>query len=152
MFSRHPVARALRRRRTIEAPLADGRADGGAMVDALCRWSVSQPWVVEWPTPKGHPVRRFVVECPVLDCREPWFTVSSVSDTLDEGPEVLVAVPTPIAHRGAAVGWAVSVAHLDEDRMVVAMAMPTTAPELSALKQLLEIAYADAFRRAAEGS
>jgi len=32
---------------------------------------------------------------------------------------------------------------------VVAMAMPTTSAELSALKQLLEIAYTDAFRRTA---
>jgi len=119
------------------------------MVDALCRWAVSQPWVVEWPATEAHVVCRFVVDCPVLDCREPWFTVSSVSENLDEGPEVLVAVPAPIAHRGAAVGWAVSVARLDEDRMVVAMAMPTTSAELSALKQLLEIAYTDAFRRTA---
>ena len=94
-------------------------------------------------------VCRFVVDCPVLDCREPWFTVSSVSENLDEGPEVLVAVPTPIAHRGTAVGWAVSVARLDEDRMVVAVAMPTTSAEFSALQRLLEIAYTDAFRPAA---
>jgi hypothetical protein len=145
------MRRRLRQRRTIEAPLAPGhRLESGAVVAALSRWGVSQPWVVEWPAPQGPLVRRFIVDCAELKCREPWFTVNSVSENLDEGPEVLVVVPSPIAHRGTAVGWAVSVARLDADRMVVAMPIPTTSAELAALKQLLEVAYSDAFCRADE--
>ena len=119
----------------MEGSLALGhRLESGAVVAALCRWGVSQPWVVEWPAPQGPLVRRLIVECAELQCREPWFTVNSVSDNLDEGPEVLVVVPSAIAHRGSAVGWAVSVARLDDDRMVVAMPIPTTSAEGSAAR------------------
>jgi hypothetical protein len=145
------MRRRLRQRRTTEGSLAlDQRLDSGAVVAALSRWGVSQPWVVEWPAPQGPLVRRFIVECAELHCREPWFTVNSVSENLDEGPEVLVVVPSAIAHRGTAVGWAVTVARLDADRRVVAVPIPTTSPELAALKQLLEVAYTDAFHRADE--
>jgi hypothetical protein len=43
------------------------------------------------------------------------------------------------------VGWAVSVAELNGDRVIAAVALPTTFDELSALQGLLAIAYSTAF-------
>jgi hypothetical protein len=68
-------------------------------------------------------------------------------DCIDDGPQVLLIVPRNLAERGISRGWAVSIAYVDSDHMIIAVALPTTASELLALQRLLQVAYAAAFDR-----
>jgi hypothetical protein len=144
MFSRNLLGRRLRRlRRSIEEPLAlNDFMDLEDMLDTLCRWGKSLPWVDELPCPHNAGVgRKFVVDCPVLACRGPWFAVTAVGDEL----EVLVVLPELLARQGVTHGWASSSIALDAHRRITAVALPTTIAELRALQQLLAIGYSAAF-------
>jgi hypothetical protein len=116
------------------------------IADDLCRWAGSLPWASEMPPVEDDPFgRSFVVDCPVLRCAEPWFALSSLGHGLELGPEVLVVLPDHLAQRGDAHGWAVSLAQLDRERTIAAVALPTTVGELGTLERLLTIAYSAAF-------
>jgi hypothetical protein len=73
-------------------------------------------------------------------------------DGEDGGIEVHVVLPRPLAHRGAGVGWAMPIVDVDEGRVVVGVASPTTASELRALQALLVVAYDSAFATNTETS
>ena len=62
----------------------------------------------------------FVVDCSLLRCQEPWFALSALGHGLQVGPEVLVVLPSRMAARGDAQGWAVSLAPLDDERTIAA--------------------------------
>ena len=144
MFSRNLLGRPWRRlRRSIEVPLGlDDAMDLDDVLDALCQWGKSLPWVDELPCPPGPGIgRKFVVDCPVLACRGPWFAVTAVGDEL----EVLVVLPDLVARQGVTHGWASSSIALDADRRIATVALPTTAAELCALQELLAIGYSAAF-------
>jgi hypothetical protein len=143
----HPLGRRLKRlRHSIGAPLGlDGLRHPDDVLVELCRWGVSQPWVVEPGGSELEASRRFVVDCELLQRRQPWFALSGLGDHFDEGPRVLVAVPRRIAGRGVALGWDGSVVELDADRSVVDLALPTTSAELCALQQFLSLAYSAIF-------
>ena len=128
--------------------MSEGFIHFDEMVRALCRWGASLPWVLELARSEtGSFVRRFVIECPDLDCCEPWFAVDPMPDCADDGPQVLLIMPKDLAGRVVARGLALSIAHLDADCMIIAVALPVTSSELLALEQLLQVAYAAAFDR-----
>jgi len=149
-----PIARRRRHlRRSVETPLGlDDFVDLDDMVNALCQWGGSQPWVHELPGPASGAVeRRFVIDCPVLSCTGLWFAVRAFGDDLPFGPEVIAVLPSAIAHRGVAHGWAAAVVDLDDDRAVATVVLPTTVDELSTLQRLLHGAYSAAFRPGSAG-
>jgi hypothetical protein len=147
MFANNPLARRLGRLRRSNEPVAlDRFPDLDDMLETLYRWGASLPWVAESPCrDRESLMRRFVVDCPLLDCSGLWFAVDAGSEDLEEGPEVLVVLPKSIAHRGIAHGWAAKLVELAGDRMIVEVALPTTNSELCALQTLLQVAYSAAF-------
>ncbi len=148
MFSRNPLGRRLRhlqRRAELRLGLEDD-IDLGDMVDALCGWARSMPFAEELPRPDADPLRRrFVVDCPALCCRAPWFALGTFGADDAMGPAVEVALPAPLARRGAAVGWAATVGDLGYDRTIVGIALPTGIDELRGLQGILRVAYSNAF-------
>jgi hypothetical protein len=150
MFS-NPLARHRRNRRRLPEASAglEDLIDLDEMLGALWRWGTGMPWVVELTaSAQGTFGYRFVVDCPPLDCREPWFAITAYGAGLESGPEVLVVLPRAIADQGVAVGWAEHIAKIDEQCSVTAVALPTTPEELCGLQKLLEVAYVAAFDRA----
>jgi hypothetical protein len=144
MFSRNLLGQRWRRlRRSIEEPLAlNDFMDLDEILDALCRWGKSMPWVDELPcSHKSGVGRKFVVDCPVLARQGPWFAVAAVNDEL----EVLVVLPDILARQGVTRGWASSSMALDADRRIATVALPTTTAELCALQELLAVGYSAAF-------
>jgi hypothetical protein len=115
------------------------------LVDELYCWASSLPWVVELPLNPGElDGRGFAIDCPPLDSWAMWLTLGPFDD-LSLPIEIYVVVPRYLAQRGFARDWAVPVADLDEDRLIVGVATPTTPIELRALEGLLEVAYRAAF-------
>jgi hypothetical protein len=104
-------------------------------------WGRSLPWVDEsrFPGPAGVG-RRFVIDCPSLASRGPWFAAIVVADAL----EVLVVLPDLLPRRGVTRGWASSSSVLDADRRIATVALPTTAMELRALPELVTVGYSPA--------
>ena len=150
MFA-YRIARRLRhRRRSLEARLGlDTLSAPDDMVGHLCRWGVGMPWVVGVTSPEqGEFSHRFLVDCPLLHCREPWFAVKDLGAAPEDGPEVVVVLPSSVAHQGVAVGWADRADGIDSCCSLTAVALPATPQELSALQQLLLVAYSAAFDRA----
>ncbi|HVM66021.1 MAG TPA: hypothetical protein VMU14_14240 [Acidimicrobiales bacterium] len=148
MFERNPLSRRLRDlQRSIEVPLGlDDDVDLDDVLAALCGWAASLPFALELPRPDLDPLRRrFVVDCPPLGCREPWFAIGAFSTDHDVDPAVVVVLPPRLADRGASVGWAVRIGELDSGRAIVGVALPTSAGELRGLQGLLEVAYTKAF-------
>ena len=146
----NPIARHRRRRR--RSPEASTGLDDlinlDEMLGGLWRWGAGMPWAIEVPgSAQGNFGHRFVVDCPPLDCREPWFAIIGYGAELEDGPEVVVVLPRAIAHQGVAVGWAEHLAEIDECCSITAVALPTTWQELYALQRLLEVAYLAAFDR-----
>jgi hypothetical protein len=128
------------KRRIDQGPSEFERA---SLVDELCCWARSLPWVVEWPAEPGDS-RCLTVDCPPLDRRRVWLVVCP-SAGVDDDPDLQVVLPWSIGHRGVAVGWGVLITELDEDRMLVGVAAPTTIAELQALEALAQVAYEAAF-------
>ena len=148
MSANHPLVRRLRRLRPcIEAPLGlEDFGDLDEMISTLCRWAASMPWAAQLPSSEPHHfTRSFVVDCAVLARHEPWFVIDAAGDYLEDGPAVLVVLPTPVAHRGMTLGWAANLAELDDDRTIAAVVLATTSAELCALQSLLQVAYSAAF-------
>ena len=117
--------------------------ENASLVDELCNWARSLPWVIEWPAEPGES-RCLTVACAPLGCRRVWLVVCP-SGGVGDDPDLQVVLPRRIGHRGVAVGWGVLITELDEDRMLVGVAVPTTIAELQALEALLKVAYEAAF-------
>jgi hypothetical protein len=147
MFSNPLGWRLRRRRRSPGTALGlDSSMDLDDMIEVLCRWGASMPWAVELPASHASEVRHgFVVDCPVLGCRRPWFAVDALATDLENGPEVVVILPSSSAQRGAASEWAARVGEDDGCCAIMEVALPTTLQELSSLQGLLEVAYSAAF-------
>jgi hypothetical protein len=139
--------RLLQRLSSIEGDL--GLEDGihpSLLDETVCRWATSLPWVVELTDSVEEPLgRRFAIDCPVLDCRQPLFSLGTLDGELGPAGEVLVVLPEHLARRGSAAGWAAVIAELPGGRIVVGVALPTTIRELIAFQRLLGVAYAAAF-------
>jgi hypothetical protein len=133
--------------RSIEVPLGlDDDVDFDDVLAALCGWAASLPFALELPRPDVDPLRRrFVVDCPPLGCREPWFAIGTFTADDDSDPAVVVVLPARLAERGVSVGWAVRIGELDGGRTIAGVALPTTPGELHGLQGLLEVAYTKAF-------
>jgi hypothetical protein len=114
------------------------------MLTELCRWGASQPWVTEDHERTAGAVW-FFVDCPVLDCRELWFAVDRAEDLHDDRPLLFAAVPSGVAERGAALGWAQVISALGNGRVLVGVAPPKSGPSLRALQYLLQLAYSACF-------
>jgi hypothetical protein len=147
LWSMHLLGRRLKRLRHSMAASAglEGLRHPDDILDELCPWGASMPWVVEPDGSEREGSRRFVVDCELLHCRQPWFALSRLDEHFDDGLRVLVAVPRRIARRGAALARDGSVIELDGDRAIVDLALPTTTAELCALQQFLLLAYSAAF-------
>jgi len=143
MFPKHPLGRRrwLRHSRG-PAPAIGGREDGA--LAQLCRWGESQPWVVRTRGREGRGVR-FLVDCPELSRREPWFALEVADEVLDGKPLVLVALPSGVGERGVALGWAQLVGTLPDGRTIVGVGPPGSPSGLRALQRLLELAYSACF-------
>jgi hypothetical protein len=116
------------------------------IAETLCQWAASLPWVVELTDLSEEPLeRRFAIDCPVLHCRKPLFSLGT--DDGESGPagEVLVVLSEDLAQRGTAAGWALNIAELSDSRILAGVALPTTIRELHALQGFLGVAYAAAF-------
>jgi hypothetical protein len=147
LWSMHLLGRRLKRfRHSMAAPAGlEGLRHPDDILDELCAWGASLPWVVELDGSERDGSRRFVVDCELLHCRQSWFALSRLDEHFDDGPRVLVAASRHIARRGAALARDGSVIELDGDRAIVDLALPTTSAELCALQQFLVLAYSAAF-------
>jgi hypothetical protein len=148
MFS-NPLARRRARRRPPE-PVADPNSllDLDDVIATVCRWGSGMPWVVAAPGTGALCVGDwFVIDCPVLGCTQPWFAIEALGD-LENGPEVAVMLPSPLAHQGVAVGWAERAVDLDTCCSIAVVALATTLDELGALEKLLQVAYSAVFSHA----
>jgi hypothetical protein len=135
------VVRAVpAKRRPLERP---GPQDHSSVIDELWRWARSLPWVVERPLAPSDG-RCLTVDCPPLGSLRAWLLVPPAGE-VDEPLELHVVLPWRVGHRGIAVGWGVLVTELGDDRLVVAVAVPTTSSELRALEALVVVAYEEAF-------
>jgi hypothetical protein len=84
------------------------------------------------------------VSCPLLPCHAVWLLLDETDDPVFP-VAVITVLPSSIAHRGAATGWATPIARLAGGRWAVAVATPTTATEFRALQALLVTSYNAAF-------
>jgi hypothetical protein len=147
MFARRRASRAAGApSHAVERPSSLGFApERSAVVDELCTWAGSLPWVVQEPLPAGEgAVQRFTVDCPPLGCRRTWLTLQQ-SEALACALELFVVLPWRVARRGIAVGWAALVGELGDDLLIVGVAVPSTSTELLPLEALLGVAYGSAF-------
>jgi hypothetical protein len=92
-------------------------------VERLRRWVVSLPWVVELPPARTTDPLRFAVDCSPLDCHAVWLLFDPAGDRRIP-PAIIVTLPTAVAQRGVAAGWAVDITDLGDDRRAVAVATP----------------------------
>jgi hypothetical protein len=147
MFLKRQRARRLRRRQRSAGtmPGLDDWTDLDEMIGAVCDWAVSLPWVVDRTLTDAPSPHQFVIDCPVLSCRQPWFAVDATSDELQDGPELIVVLPNSIAHRGGLNGLAVRTVQVDGCRSIAAVAVPSNARELCAVQALLTATYSGTF-------
>jgi len=104
------------------------------------------PWVVETDVAAHDRTRVFVVDCPFLSRRAPWFAV----ETVPEGEVAFVRgiyliLPQDLVRRGVEKGWAVGSEVVSEQRSLTAVASPTSDKEFRALQGLLADTYETAF-------
>jgi hypothetical protein len=98
------------------------------------------PWVIETQVKAHETMRLFVVDCPVLSCRAPWFAV----ETIPKGEFAYLVLPQDLVRHGVEKGWAVGNELVGAQRLT-AVASPTSDKEFCALQRLLEGSYETAF-------
>ena len=116
-------------------------------VERLRRWVVSLPWVVELPRARTTDPLRFAVDCAPLDCHAVWLLFDPAGDRRIP-PAIIVTLPTAVAQRGVAAGWAVDITDLGDDRRAVAVATPATDDQFRALQALVVLSYTSTFAHA----
>ena len=103
MFAKHSRPSRVRRfLHPLERSLGlENEIPGAEVVDALHRWALGLPWVLELSRPPGDDAgRRYAIDCPPLECRSVWLWVGPIEGS-DSVFELNVVLPHDLAHRGA---------------------------------------------------
>ena len=121
------------------------------MLDSLCGWAKSMPWVVVKPSSVGT---LFMIQCGPLSCYEPWFALSELGEGFGAGPGLFVVLPDPdsVARRGLGIDWALGLAELGKQRCLTALELPACPQHMLGLQRELLTAYSCAFEAARKGS
>jgi hypothetical protein len=153
MFDSHVLTRRLRLRRLRRSTVrsarnfdpAGGIPDLDDTLDDLCIWATGIPWVIESACGARERLMLFVLDCPPLSRHEPWFAISAIDDSIDDGPGIVVILPDAVADRATVIGGRVGIEPIGKRRSITAIALPASEKEFQALQKLLEVTYAAAF-------
>jgi hypothetical protein len=129
--------------RTLNPP--PGIPDFDNMLDELCVWAASMPWVIESPCGARERLRLFMLKCTPLSCHEHWFAINAIDDNLDDGPGIFVILQDAVVDRATAIGCGAGVEAIGKGRSITAIGLPTSEKELRELQHLLRVTYTTAF-------
>jgi hypothetical protein len=149
MFSPKELAKRVKGHRRSnggsQLPIETPQWDFEQMLDCLCRWAFSMPWVVETPESGREPNPIFVIDCSELSCHRLWFCIEAANEEWGADQGLYAVLPDALAQRAVASGWAYGLEKVCDARSMTYLELPTCAAELSALQRVLEAGYACAF-------
>ena len=150
MFSARTSARRLRHLRQSAKDLSPmghvpAAWDFDAMLDELCAWASSFPWVEESRRHGDEIIRMLNIDCPPLSRKAPWFALKVRNDTWGSEPGIFVVLPAALARKAVGNGWAVGIEPLERRRSLTVLELPTSRQEFCVMQRVLEAGYACTF-------